>query len=391
MVFHKAVSDAGTTYQEFFAPNEIDRARELLNEAKRRITELGDQKTNWRTGTGPVARGYVSRIDGSIQPYGVYVPPSYQPDGEKKYRLDVWFHGRGETLSEVNFLHDRTRNKGEFTPTDTIVLHPYGRYCNANKFAGEVDVLEAIEAVKANYRIDDDRISVRGFSMGGAACWQFAVHFSDRWFAANPGAGFAETAKFLRVFQKENVQPAWYERTLWHLYDCTDYAVNLLQCPTVAYSGEIDNQKQAADVMAEALKKERIALTHIIGPKTAHKYHPASHIEVDRRLESIAVEGRKRYPPVVQFVTYTLKYNTMSWVTIDSLVQHWEKARVQAAYDPRGINGVKVGVNTENVSALTLAFPSGFARRSRSTRRSLSESTRRSSKFLAQALIAPGP
>ena len=92
--------------------------------------------------------------------------------------------------------------------------------------------------------------------MGGAACWQFAVHYSDRWFAANPGAGFAETPRFLNVFQKETVTPTWYEQKLWHLYDCTDYAANLLQCPTVAYSGELDSQKQAADVMAEALKKE---------------------------------------------------------------------------------------------------------------------------------------
>ena len=65
--------------------------------------------------------------------------------------------------------------------------------------------------------------------MGGAACWQFAVHEADRWFAANPGAGFAETPQFLKVFQDEKVQPTWYERALWHLYDCTDYAANLRQ------------------------------------------------------------------------------------------------------------------------------------------------------------------
>ena len=33
---------------------------------------------------------------------------------------------------------------GRFTPRDTIVLHPYGHYSNAFKFAGEVDVLEAL-------------------------------------------------------------------------------------------------------------------------------------------------------------------------------------------------------------------------------------------------------
>ena len=73
----------------------------------------------------------------------------------------------------------------------------------AIQLAGEVDVLEALADARSRYRVDGRRISVRGFSMGGAACWQFAVHYADRWFAANPGAGFSETPEFLRFFQKE--------------------------------------------------------------------------------------------------------------------------------------------------------------------------------------------
>ncbi|MEX0670748.1 MAG: hypothetical protein WD060_09860 [Pirellulales bacterium] len=53
---------------------------------------------------------------------------------------------------------------------------PYGRYSNAFKFAGEVDVLEAIAHVKTLFPIDEQRIVIRGLSMGGAGCWQFAVH-----------------------------------------------------------------------------------------------------------------------------------------------------------------------------------------------------------------------
>ena len=360
IVTYKAVSDA-LTHQEFFSEQDVAKAREVVSLGATRNREVLNRTMFWTKQVGPVARGYISKIDGSVQPYGVVVPATYSSTGSGKYRLDVWFHGRGETLSEVNFLDERSKRMGEFAPPETIVLHPYGRFCNANKFAGEVDVLEAIEAVKRNYRIDDDRISVRGFSMGGAAAWQFAVHYSDRWFAANPGAGFAETAKFLRVFQNEDVKPPWYEQKLWHLYDCTDVAVNLLQCPTVAYSGELDNQKQAADVMAEALKKEHIELAHVIGPKTKHAYHPWAKREVDARLESLAVEGRKRYPSIVKFETYTLKYNKMNWVRIDSLVQHWEKARVEAEYDPHAAGPGKITIKAENVSALTLDFPPGFA------------------------------
>ncbi|MFO0953171.1 MAG: prolyl oligopeptidase family serine peptidase [Isosphaeraceae bacterium] len=354
-VIHKAVHDA-LKYNEFFAENEIPRAKSLLKLGISRANALVEGKPDWPSQKGLVVRGYRSKIDDSVQPYGLVVPASYSPNSSRGYRLDVWFHGRGETLSELNFLEGRRTALGEFAPPDTIVLHPYGRYCNANKFAGEVDVLEAIDAVKKHYKIDDDRISVRGFSMGGAACWQFAVHYPDRWFAANPGAGFSETPRFLKVFQRETLTPTPYEQTLWHLYDCTDYAVNLAQCPTVAYSGELDNQKQAADVMAEALLKEGIDLVHVIGPGTKHAYHPAAKVEVERRMASLASLGRQRVPREVHFVTYTLKYNQCNWVTVDRLGEHWKKARVDAAYRADG----SIKLKTENVEELTLAFPSGY-------------------------------
>ena len=58
-----------------------------------------------------------------------------------------------ETLSEINFLCDRMQNPGAVhSRADTIVLHLYGRYCNASKFAGEVDFFEALDDVKKNYQ-----------------------------------------------------------------------------------------------------------------------------------------------------------------------------------------------------------------------------------------------
>ena len=160
-IFHKAVHDA-LTYDEFFAPNEFAKAHALLTEGQKRADALLDRgETPWTKVTGLVVLGYDSKIDGSVQPYGLVVPDSWQANGPFRHRLDVWFHGRGENLSEVNFLDGRMKHPGEFTPEDTFVLHPYGRYCNAFKFAGEVDVLEALEDVQKRYKIDEDRISER--------------------------------------------------------------------------------------------------------------------------------------------------------------------------------------------------------------------------------------
>ena len=71
--------------------------------------------------------------------------------------------------------------------------------------------------------------------MGGAGAWNFAVHYSDMFFAANPGAGFSETPEFLDVFQGEKLNPTWYERKLWNMYNCNYYVLNLTNIPTIAY------------------------------------------------------------------------------------------------------------------------------------------------------------
>jgi len=355
-VYHKAV-DWSLRYDEFYKTNEAQVARKLLEQGKERARALRDGQAPWTTATGLVVRGYRSKIDGSVQPYGLVVPESFRTATKHRFRLDSWFHGRGENLTELAFINERQRSPGEFTPPNAFVLHLYGRYCNANKFAGEVDLFEALEHVRRNYPIDESRLVVRGFSMGGAACWQFASHYAGLWAAAAPGAGFSETADFLKVFQNEAVKPPWYEQKLWHWYDCTDYAVNLFNCPTVAYSGEVDRQKQAADMMAKALGADGIELTHIIGPQTAHKYHPDSKIEINKRIDRIVEKGRDPVPRKVRFTTWTLRYNEMLWVTVDGMEEHWSRARVDAEIDERD-NAVTA--TTKNVSALTFSMPAGL-------------------------------
>jgi dienelactone hydrolase len=351
-IFHNAVRYA-LTYNEFYNPKELAIAQKLLAQGVERAGQLREGKTPWTTATGLVVRGYESKIDGSVQPYGLVVPPTYQANGPYEHRLDIWCHGRNEKLTELAFLNDRQTSPGPFTPRNAFVLHLYGRYCNANKFAGEIDCLEAMAHVRKHYPIDENRIVMRGFSMGGAACWQFAVHYAGLWAAAAPGAGFSETADFLKVFQDEKVQPAWYEQKLWHWYDATDYAANLFNCPVVAYSGENDRQKQAADRMAVAMKKEGMTLKHLIGPKTGHSYERKTKEELDRRIDSIVKHGRDQVPLHVLFHTWTLRYPKMRWVQIDGMEKHWSRAEVDAAIEEG------VAIKTRNVTALTLHFEPG--------------------------------
>ncbi|HZE99527.1 MAG TPA: prolyl oligopeptidase family serine peptidase [Planctomycetota bacterium] len=359
-IYLKAV-DVALRYNEFHDPKEFDLARGQIVEGRRRARMLRDGTPEWTTSPGPHPRGYISGIDGSVQPYGFVIPKGYASDPGRPRRLDTWFHGRMEHLSELNFIDwagvhfdDSVRIAGgPFTPDDALVLQLYGRFCNASKFAGEMDFFEAMDWIGSRYRIDTDRIVIRGFSMGGATSWHLGAHYAGRWAAVAPGAGFAETPEFLRGFQKETLTPTDFERKLWHLYDATDYAVNFSNCPTIAYSGELDPQKQAADIMAKAMAEEGLELKHLIGPQTGHKYHPETWKELVRLVDDAAAKGRDPLPKKIRFTTWTLRYNDMKWVTLDALGRHWERARVDAERDA----GV-VKATTSNVTALSFSVPS---------------------------------
>lgn len=348
-IFGRAVRQA-LELREFHNPKEVAAAERLLEIGQQRIRELHAGQPSWLKATGNVVRGYRSKIDDTVQPYGIWVPESFTQDPTRKRRLDFWWHGRGETLSENNFITGQLKNMPPFLPEDAFVLQPYGRYSNANKFAGEVDTFECLEHARKYYAIDDRRIVARGFSMGGAACWQFAVHFPTFWCAANPGAGFAETPEFLDIFQNEKVQPTWYEQKLWHLYNATDYAQNLFNLPTVAYSGELDKQKQAADVMAREMKKVGLELTHILGPKTGHKYEDGAKREVARLIDAIVAKGKPHEPRTeFKFVTYTLRYNRCSWLTVTGLEHYWSRAEAHGRYGDG-----RYDLTTQGITALAI-------------------------------------
>jgi predicted esterase len=352
-IFPKAVSWA-VELDEFYDLKQVAAAEALLAEGRGRLDALRSGTVPWTTATGLVVRGYRSLIDGSVQPYGLVVPEDRPAAGG---RMDVWLHGRNDALTELAFLSERMRSRGTIAPPRTLVLHPYGRFCNAFKFAGETDVLEAIEDAMRHYAISPNHVALRGFSMGGAGSWHLGAHHAGRWAVIAPGAGFVETAKYAQVFAPGKTPPPDWEQVLWRLYDVPGYAVNLTNRPVIAYSGANDPQKQAADIMVEAVAAVGGRVEHLVGPDTGHGYHRETQESLDRLVDAAAERGRPAAPPRVRFATYTLRYDRLDWVRITGLVRHWEQATVDAEYRGPGILAVK----TRGVTALTLAPPESWA------------------------------
>ena len=312
----------------------------------------------WDTATGLVVRGYVSRIDGSVQPYGLVVPESYAPAGPVRHPLDIWFHGRGETLSEVNFLderHDSRRRIHAARHDRASSLWPVLQCLQVRRRDRRARSARVGQAALS--RSMTNRIAVRGFSMGGAACWHFAVHYPDRWVAANPGAGFAETPEFLKRVPARR-DPAHRVRAeaaaSLRLHRLGRQSVTTARpWPTAARSTR--RSKPPTSWPRRSKRKGSAGATS--SARTKHMYHPEAKKTVERlhgRASPIA--GASRCPPHDPFRAPTHSATTeIDWVTIDGLDEHWEQARARTDY-----RRAASAITTANIAGLTFHVPAGW-------------------------------
>src|SRR5436190_24351845 len=72
-------------YDRNLAPVDTALLQKLGTRYSQRVEKLAERP--WLSHHGKVALGYRSRIDGSVHPYGLIVPKSYEP--AKPMRLDV--------------------------------------------------------------------------------------------------------------------------------------------------------------------------------------------------------------------------------------------------------------------------------------------------------------
>jgi predicted esterase len=313
-----------------------------------------------------VVHAYRSQLDGSLQPYAVTFPAAYGKDARRRWRLDVVLHGRDASLTELSFLHRHQGNKPA-PANDFVQLDIFGRGNNAYRWAGEVDVMEAVqhflsveEGLKRVVLLDPARVVLRGFSMGGAGTWHIGLHKPDRWCVLGPGAGFTVTHGFVANLP-EKLAPQ--QEACLTIYDAADYAENVFDVPVVAYAGDKDKQIQALRNIQERLKGQNAPLTVLIAPGLEHQFPPEWQKKAEEEYARIIARGRPEYPRHVHFVTYTLKYPSCDWVDLLSLDRHYDRALVDAdAGDPGDPTFPNFVVKTANVASFALRLPTSSLR-----------------------------
>lgn len=154
--------------------------------ATSRIAELLADGVNETTEfTGLRQWAYRSVLDGSDQPYSLYLPDTFDPG--KTYPLIITLHGyTGNDFDQASSI-------ASLTPDNYIIAAPFGRGDIGYRLQGERDVLDVLDQIQSRYRIDADRVYLMGSSMGGMGAWRIGQLYPDRFAAIAPFCGWTGT------------------------------------------------------------------------------------------------------------------------------------------------------------------------------------------------------
>ena len=115
--------------------------------------------------------------------YYLYFPSDYKANGSKEYPILLFLHGGGESGGNLTDLQINGPPKmivegKEFPFLILAPQHPHKR-----KFWNTNAVIQLLDTIVANHRVDKQRIYLSGLSRGATASWELAVQYPDK-FAA---------------------------------------------------------------------------------------------------------------------------------------------------------------------------------------------------------------
>lgn len=261
---------------------------------------------------------YRCGLDGSIQPYALYVPEGYSPS--KSYGLVVALHGAG------GGDYDMASGLASASPQDMIILAPYGRGDLGWTGLAERDVLDSMDSICASYAIDPDRVYLMGRSMGGYGAWRLGQLYAPRFAAVASFAGW--TAGLC----------------LENLAGTPLLAVHGDADRTVPYQSEASAVSRLKDMGADA----RLDLLAGVGHEAFGAWTAGT--GPSRLLDWLRGKRRQSWPAAIKIRASGQRYGAGPWAGILGFVHPMELGEL----DARIVDQRHIAVDTDNVSAFCL-------------------------------------
>jgi pimeloyl-ACP methyl ester carboxylesterase len=256
--------------------------------------------------SGPQVLTFLSQIDDSDQPYGLYLPRNFDP--ARKYPLVISLHGANSNhrlnlrrvFGKSNLPGETDAEASRYFPAlkdvEFLVSTPFARGTMGYQGIGERDVYDVLADVKRRFRIDEDRVYLTGLSMGGGGALWLALTRPDIW------AAVAAVCP--------SVPPG-----------VEELAGNALNLPVQLFQGEMDPVVPAASVREwhKRLLDLDTRVEYIEYPGVRHNSWDSAYKD-GAIFDWFAPYPRNRYPDRVRFATDRYQYNSAYWIQVDGLI-----------------------------------------------------------------------
>lgn len=317
--------------------------------------------------TGALRRAYRSPLDGSLQEYSLYVPPSYR--GDRAFPVVVGLHGlhgsAHRMLPILVGIYDEGESRAHaerYIPPmpdlDAILVAPYGHGDSGYRQQGEYDVVRVLAEVRDAYRTDLARTYMTGLSMGGIGAAGVPFHHPDLFTASAALCGYH--SYFVRG-DTRGVRRPW-ETFLMELRSNDRVAENGLHLPLYVVQGTLDRPLANSQVLVERYQ----ALGYPVEfewPTLGHNVWSTTYAN-GRIVPWFLRHRRDPEPATVRLRTYDLRWNRSAWVTLDAIAgptrdgttvpaRTGRAAEVSVSVDRRGA----ARATTQGALALTLTPP----------------------------------
>jgi dienelactone hydrolase len=322
----------------------LDRSGQVLDRTEIAIRRIAPSEHHART--------FISRIDGSVQFFGVAPAIRTSPGDTKGLVLSV--HGANVDARSQAGCYSLKEQVDLVAATNR---RPYG--FNWEEW-GRIDGLEVLEEATRIYRPDPARIYLTGHSMGGHGTWFLGTTYPDKFAAIAPCAGYPDISTYGRGradhMHRDNPKYEAFERGA-NAGRTLALIENLKQSGVYIFHGDADNVVPTAQAR---LMREKLAQFH---PDFCYYEYPGGE-------HWFGTQSMDWFPIFEFFARHTIPaakevkeidFHTASpavsasdyWLRVEQQASPWRFSHVKATQNGDTI----VVAKAENVTLLELDVP----------------------------------
>jgi pimeloyl-ACP methyl ester carboxylesterase len=252
------------------------------------------------------------------------------------------------------------------------LVAPWGYGDSGQRPLGEWDVLRVLDEVSKNYKIDERRVSMTGYSLGGTVAFFAPLHFPDRFSAAAPLCGYPNLLDYREVKRAKKRQP-WEDILLQQRY-IRNYTENGFATPMWVIHGDKDAPERS-EVVVERAEALNYPVRFDVQPETGHNVWDYGYNPDTGLLRWLTGARKPAVPARVVLRTGDLRYARAHWVEVLGLEDggrfaevnaEWKKSSGQVVVDVRNASALKLDVEAlgaaqVKVGGKTLGVPQGAA------------------------------